>query len=214
MQPAHSLCMLVIMPLIRPKIMGVLSPGMHTQCACTLHSQAAPALHMQLRQTAAKVPHENISAFAQHTAWPAPKLLLATMRSGRSARRCAPGHELLQRRICNVRNALSSAGTAHAVRTWEMLCFVPLPIARRAPVVRCSPLQGVEHAHHDAMPGRTAQVFNPQSVLVEVLPVHGKEALALRAQVAASPASQFPAPTSGHARRRMCLWQPRQAQAV
>lgn len=152
-----------------------------------------------------------------HACVPSPHatlLLAASIRSGRSARRCAPGHKLLHRRICDVRNTLSSAGTAHAVRTWEMWCFVPLPIARRASVVRCSPLQGVEHAHHDAMPGRTAQLLNPQSVLVEVLPVHGNEALALRAQVRHVQLLSFQRPCQGalinactigsHARHGQC----------
>ncbi len=43
-------------------------------------------------------------------------------------------------------------------------------------------LQGVEQPHHDATPGRTAQTINQQSVLVEVLPVHGNETLASCAQ--------------------------------
>ncbi len=113
--------------------------------------------------------------------------------------------------------SLSSAGTVHAVRTREMWCFVPLPIASRAPVVRCSPLQSVEHAHHDAMPGRTAQTSNPQSVPVEVLPVHGNEALTLRAQARQVQLLSFQRPHQGvlkdacafgsRARHRLCSLQ-------
>ena len=58
-------------------------------------------------------------------------------------------------------------------------------------------LQCVKHPYHDAMPGRAAQIFNPQSVLVEVLPVHGNEALALRAQARQVQLLSFQRPCQG-----------------
>ena len=81
-----------------------------------------------------------------------------------------------------------------------------------------SGLQGIKHAHRDAMPGRTAQTCDQQIVLVDVLPVHGNEALALCAQARQVQLLSFQRPCQGAlidacafgscARYRQCGLQP------
>ena len=80
-----------------------------------------------------------------------------------------------------------------------------------------SRLQGMEHPHHNATPGRTAQTINQQSVLVKVLPVHGNATLALRAQARQVQLLSLQRPRQGafidacafgrHARHRQCVLQ-------
>lgn len=72
----------------------------------------------------------------------------------------------------------------------------------------------MECAHRDAVPCAAAQVRNQRRVLVKVLPVHGNETLAVRAQVWQVQLFGFQGPRHGRqigacffgifARRRLC----------
>ena len=128
--------------------------------------------------------------------------LAASIQSGRSARSCAPGNKLFDTWIFDGHISYPSTGTVWAGHTPTIFIYSPTYLPIKVAILTSDGtfirgLQGLGHPHHDAMPARTAQTCNKQSILLEVLPVHGNEALALRAQAQQVQLLSFQRPCQG-----------------